>query len=139
MLCMNFSCFISMIDTQKYLQQIAAENMATGRPEIQSGYTVRVHQKIKEGDKTRLQAFEGLVIAVKGHGVTKTITVRKVASGVGVERVFPINSPSIDSIEVIKIAKVRRSKLYYMRERSGKSARLKERRVSTKKPTVVEA
>ena len=110
---MNFSCFICMIDTQKYLQQIAAENMATGRPEIQSGYTVRVHQKIKEGDKERLQAFEGLVIARKhGKEVGATITVRREVSGVGVERVFPIHSPVLAKIEVLsKSPKIGRRKI----------------------------
>ncbi|MEA3304710.1 MAG: 50S ribosomal protein L19 [Patescibacteria group bacterium] len=120
------------MDTQKYLQTVAKENLATDRPDVKTGFTVRVHQKIVEGNKTRVQMFEGLVIAVNGQGPTKTITVRKIASGVGVERIFVTASPSIEKIEVIKVAKVRRSKLYYMRQRSGKSARLKERRVSLK-------
>ena len=100
-------------------------------PEIRSGYTVRVHQKIKEGNKERVQSFEGLVIKLgHGEGVEKTITVRKIVQGIGVEKVFPLNSPNIKKIEVKKKAKVRRSKLYYMRERSGKSARLQERHVT---------
>lgn len=95
--------------------------------DIRTGYTVKVHQRIKEGEKERVQVFEGLVIAVKGErGPNKTITVRKVVSGVGVEKIFPIHAATIEKIEITKIAKVRRSKLYYMRERSGKSARLKE-------------
>ena len=99
------------------------------RPEIRPGYTVRVHEKIKEGDKERVQIFEGLVIAVhKGATPTdSTITVRKIASGVGVEKVFSLHSPKIEKIEVKKVAKVRRSKLFFLRGRRGKAARLSER------------
>jgi large subunit ribosomal protein L19 len=100
-------------------------------PEIRSGFTVRIHQKIKEGGKERVQIFEGLVIKVShGEGVEKTMTVRKVVEGIGVEKVYPIHSANIVKIEVKKRANVRRSKLYYMRKRSGKSARLQERHVS---------
>lgn len=100
-------------------------------PSVQPGYTVRVHQKIKEGNKERVQVFEGLVIKTgHGEGVEKTFTVRKIVEGIGVEKVFPLHSPNIKKIEVKKKAKVRRSKLYYMRERSGKSARLQERHVT---------
>lgn len=100
-------------------------------PEVRTGYTVKVSQKIKEGGKERVQHFEGLVIKVgHGEGVEKTITVRKIVQGIGVEKVFPIHSPNITKIEVKKKAKVRRAKLYYMRERSGKSARLQERQVT---------
>jgi len=96
-------------------------------PEIKAGYTVRVHQKIKEGEKERVQMFEGLVIKTSGgKGLNGTFTVRKVVSGVGVEKIFPLNSDSITKIEIKKKANVRRSKLYYMRKRAGKSARLKE-------------
>ena len=97
-------------------------------PDIRSGDTVRVHQKIKEKGKERIQVFEGLVLARKhGKGVSATITVRKVMSGVGVERIFPIHSPSIDKIEVVKRGKVRRAKLYYLREAKGRKARLKRK------------
>ena len=97
-----------------------------GLPDIRPGDTVRVHQKIKEGDKERLQIFEGVVLARKhGRGISATITVRKISSGVGVERIFPIHSPSLDRIEVVKRSKVRRAKLYYLREAKGKKARLK--------------
>ena len=97
-------------------------------PSLQPGMTVRVHQKIKEGEKERIQIFEGLIIKIShGHGVDKTFTVRKVVEGIGVEKIFPIHSPNIAKIEVKKKSKVRRSKLYYMRERFGKSARLKGR------------
>ncbi len=102
-------------------------------PEIKAGYTIRVHQRIKEGGKERVQAFEGLVIKVgHGEGSEKTITVRKIVQGIGVEKTFPIHSPNITKIEVKKKAKVRRAKLFYMRERSGKSARLQERHVTDK-------
>jgi large subunit ribosomal protein L19 len=95
--------------------------------DIRTGYTVKVYQKIKEGEKERIQIFEGLVISVKGEkGPNHAITVRKVVSGVGVEKIFPVHARTIEKIEVTKIAKVRRAKLYYMRERAGKSARLKE-------------
>jgi large subunit ribosomal protein L19 len=95
-------------------------------PDIKSGYTVRVYQRIKEGDKERVQPYEGLVIARKhGKGINATITVRRITGGIGVERIFPIHSPKIEKIKVLKKAKVRRAKLYYLRQRSGKSARLK--------------
>ncbi|MBI2452650.1 MAG: 50S ribosomal protein L19 [Parcubacteria group bacterium] len=95
-------------------------------PDIRPGDTVRVHQKIKEGSKERLQVFEGVVLARKhGKGINATITVRKISSGVGVERIFPIHSPSLDKIEVVKRSKVRRAKLYYLRDTKGKKARLK--------------
>lgn len=102
-------------------------------PELRPGFTVRVHEKIKEGDKERTQIFEGLIIGVhKGHVPTDaTFTVRRIASGVGVERVFPVLSPVIQKIDVKKVAKVRRAKLSFLRGRSGKSARLSERFTSS--------
>jgi|SRR3989344_4721708 len=97
-------------------------------PEIKTGYLVKVHQKIKEGDKERIQIFEGVVIAKKhGAGISSTITVRKVVDGVGVERIFPIHSPWISKIEVVKHSKVRRSKLYYLRTAKGKKSKLKNK------------
>ena len=103
-------------------------------PVVKPGLTVRVHQKIKEGNKERIQVFEGLVIKINsGHGADKTFTVRKIVEGIGVEKIFPLYSPLIDKIEVKKEAKVRRAKLYYMRERFGKSARLKESFISEQK------
>lgn len=96
-------------------------------PDLKPGYTVKVYQKIKEGEKERVQIFEGLIIAVNsGHGADKTFTVRKVVEGIGVERIYPLHSTMIEKIEIKKKSKVRRSKLYYMRKRMGKSARLKE-------------
>ncbi len=95
-------------------------------PDIRPGYTVVVHQKIKEGNKERIQPYKGVVIAKKhGKGINATITVRKISGGIGVEKIFPIHSPIIEKIEVSGKAKVRRAKLYFLRERSGKSARLK--------------
>lgn len=100
-------------------------------PEIKSGDTIRLHQKIKEGGKERIQVFEGLVIARKhGKGISGTITIRKVVEGVGVERIFPIHSPIISKIEVVKSGKVRRAKLYYLREVKGKKAKLKRKEFS---------
>jgi len=102
-------------------------------PALESGMTVRIHQKIKEGEKERVQIFEGLIIKISsGHGTNKAITVRKVVEGIGVEKVFPLQSPTIVKIEVKKMSKVRRAKIYYMRERFGKSARLKGRFLSDK-------
>ena len=109
-------------------------------PEIRTGYTVRVSQRIREGEKERVQNFEGLVIRVgHGEGTEGTFTVRKIVEGIGVEKIFPLHSPNIKKIVVIKKAKVRRSKLYYMRERSGKSARLTERHVTAEERAVEEA
>lgn len=103
--------------------------MKKARPEIRPGFTVRVHQKVQEGDKERIQIFEGLVIGVhKGHTPTDAnFTVRKVASGIGVERIFPFYSPNIEKVEVKKVAEVRRAKLNFLRGRSGKRGRLSER------------
>ncbi|MFA5742804.1 MAG: 50S ribosomal protein L19 [Candidatus Paceibacterota bacterium] len=108
---------------EKFLQSYAKKDV----PEIKPGNTVRVHQKVKEGEKERIQIFEGLVLACKhGSGTNATITVRKVASGVGVERIFPIHATTIDKIEVTKKGKVRRAKLYYLRDARGKRAKLKK-------------
>jgi|SRR3989344_2326063 len=97
-------------------------------PDIHPGDTVKVHQKIKEGDKERIQIFEGIVIARKhGKGISSTITVRKAVEGVGVERIFPVHSPFISKIEVVRSSKVRRSKLYYIRTVKGKRAKLKKK------------
>jgi len=109
-------------------------------PEVKTGYTVEVSQKVKEGSKERVQKFQGLVIKVShGTGSEKTFTVRKIVEGIGVEKVFPLHSPNITKIRVIKKAKVRRQKLYYMRDRSGKSARLTERHVTDQERAEEEA
>lgn len=118
-----------MINLQE-IQQLAVKKNV---PELRAGYTIKVHQKIIEGEKERVQIFEGLIIKINsGHGADKTFTVRKIVEGIGVEKIFPLHSPNIIKIEVKKKSKVRRAKLYYMRERSGKSARLKETLVSSK-------
>jgi len=108
--------------------KIIQDQLKSNLPEIKSGQTVRVYQKIKEAGKERIQPFEGLVIATKhGRGLDGTFTVRKIAQGVGVERIYPLHSPTIDKIEILKMAKVRRAKLYYMRGRFGKRARMKRK------------
>lgn len=108
------------------VNEITKDQLKTDLPEIKAGMTVRVDVRIKEGDKSRIQAFEGVVIKVQGSGIGETFTVRKLSSGVGVERTFPMHSPVIDKVTVLRVGKVRRSKLYYLRSRSGKSARIKE-------------
>lgn len=97
-------------------------------PAFKSGDTISVNYRITEGDKTRIQVFKGDVIRISGEGVNKRFTVRKISNGIGVERIFPMNSPFIDSIQVHRVGHVRRAKLYYLRSRRGKSARIKERR-----------
>lgn len=106
-------------------------NLKTNIPVFKAGDTVRVKVKVVEGDTERLQAFDGVVIARRGSGIGETFTVRKISFGVGVERIFPIHSPRVDSIEVLKVGKVRRAKLNYLTKLSGKAARLQE----LKKPT----
>ena len=104
-------------------------------PVFRPGDTVRVHVKVTEGTRTRIQAYEGVVIARSGGGINESFTVRKISYGEGVERVFPLYSPSIDAIEVVRLGKVRRAKLYYLRERRGKSARIAERTDKNKRKT----
>ncbi len=108
------------------LKLIAGESMKKEIPTVNVGDTVRVQVKIKEGDRERLQAFEGTVIAKKHGGISETFTVRRLLHGVGVERVFPIHSPNVHSVEIVRAGKVRRSKLYYLRSRVGKAAKVKE-------------
>jgi large subunit ribosomal protein L19 len=108
------------------LQSVQSAQMRTDIPPFRPGDTVRVHVKIKEGDKFRIQVFEGVVIAHKRNGIASTFTVRKVSAGYGVERIFPVHSPIIEKLEVVKSGKVRRARLYYLRGLRGKAARLKE-------------
>jgi large subunit ribosomal protein L19 len=116
----------------KALDQIEKSYLKDNIPDFIPGDTVRVHVRIKEGEnKERLQAFEGVVIARKGGGVAETITVRKTSFGIGVERIFPLNATIIDHIQVIKRGRVRRAKLYYLRELRGKAARIRERDTRT--------
>ncbi len=112
------------------LMKVVADsyNVETKHPEFGAGDTITVHYKIKEGNKERIQQFRGIVIQVKGTGLTKTFTMRKMSSNVGVERILPISSPFIDKIEVNKYGRVRRARIYYLRELTGKKARIKERR-----------
>ncbi|MGA2183147.1 MAG: 50S ribosomal protein L19 [Bryobacteraceae bacterium] len=109
------------------MAKVLNANKRTDVPEFRPGDTIRVHVKIREGDKERLQAFEGTVIARKNSGMGETITVRKISFGQGVERIFPIQAPVIDHIDVVRTGRVRRAKLYYLRGLKGKAARLKER------------
>lgn len=108
----------------------SVEQLTDDRPDVQPGDTVNVQVRIVEGNRERVQPYQGVVIAVKGSGMNKMFTVRRVAShGIGVERTFLFHSPRLEKIQVLRHARVRRAKLYYLRERSGKSARLKEKRV----------
>src|ERR1700676_3837667 len=109
------------------LSKFIQKNLRTDIPTFRPGDTIRVHVKIKEGDKERLQAFEGTVIAENNKGVSRTITVRKVSFGQGVERIFPLHAPVVDHIDVVRTGKVRRAKLFYLRGLKGKAARLRER------------
>ncbi len=108
------------------LKVIAQDSLKAEIPSFEIGDTIKVAVKIREGEKERIQMFEGTVIARKGSGISETFTVRRVSYGVGVERVFPIHSPNVASIEVVRNGRVRRSKLYYLRDRVGKAAKVKE-------------
>ncbi|QIB68871.1 50S ribosomal protein L19 [Aminipila butyrica] len=111
------------------MEAIAQEYIRNDIPKFNVGDTVKVHIKIKEGTRERVQIFEGFVLKKQNGGINQTFTVRRIASGVGVEKTFPINSPKIDKVEVVKQGRVRRAKLNYMRERTGKAARIKNKRV----------
>ncbi len=117
----------------KIVEEQFANNKDKNFPEFQAGDTITVYYKIKEGNKERIQPFRGVVIQIKGKGLTKTFTVRKNRDdGIGVERIFPINSPFIEKIEINKYGKVRRARIYYFRKLRGKKAKIKERRISKK-------
>lgn len=122
--------------TMNRLDSIEKTQLRDDVPAFQPGDTLRVHVRIKEGNKERLQAFEGICIARKHGGVRETVTVRKVSFGVGVERIFPLHATVIDHIDVIRRGKVRRAKLYYLRDLRGKAARIKERDTRAKKTHV---
>ena len=113
---------ISLIDS------INAGQLRSDIPEFRAGDTVRVHAKVVEGTRERIQMFEGVVIARKGSGISETYTVRKISNGVGVDRIFPLHTPRVEKIEVIRHGRVRRAKLYYLRALQGKAARIPERR-----------
>ena len=108
------------------IDQIEKEQLRNDIAQFNVGDTVKVHVKVKEGDKERIQAYEGVVIAKKGSGIRETFTVRRISFGIGVERTFPTNSPRIDKVVVIRKGKVRRAKIYYIRDLSGKAAKVKE-------------
>ncbi|MBR5113210.1 MAG: 50S ribosomal protein L19 [Clostridia bacterium] len=108
------------------LKLISQDSLKEEVPAVEIGDTVKVAVRIREGEKSRIQNFEGTVIARKGSGVSETFTVRRVSYGVGVERVFPIHSPNVESVQVVRHGRVRRSKLYYLRDRVGKAAKVKE-------------
>ena len=110
------------------IKELESQQLKKEMPVINVGDTVRVHVKIKEGSRERIQVFEGTVIAKKHGGIEETVTVRRVSYGIGVEKVFPVHSPSIDHFEVVRNGKVRRAKLYYLRDKVGKAARIPEKR-----------
>jgi len=109
------------------LQQVEETFLKTDIPDFRAGDTVRVHVRVVEGEKERIQVFQGVVIGRRGGGTRETFTVRKISGGIGVERIFPVHSPIIDKIEVVRQGKVRRAKLYYLRGLRGKAARIEER------------
>ena len=116
--------------SQAILEEITKDQLIDGRTEFKVGDGVRVHLKVKEGDKTRIQVFAGIVISRKGGGIQENFTVRRIASGVGVEKVFPVNSPTIEKIEVDRESVTMRARMYYMRDRIGKAAnQVKEKRL----------
>ena len=110
------------------IEKFTADQIKTDLPKFNPGDKIKVHVRVIEGDKERIQPFEGDVISIRGTGITKTFTVRKIASGVGVERIFPLNSPKIAKIEIIKQGDVRRAKLFYLRNVAGKAAKIKSKK-----------
>jgi large subunit ribosomal protein L19 len=109
------------------LQSITMDQLRTDIPRLQIGDTVKVFVKVREGNKERVQMYEGTIIKMKNGGIAKTFTVRRLSSGIGVERTFPVNSPMIDKVEVVRHGKVRRAKLFYLRKRVGKAAKVRQR------------
>ena len=114
--------------TVNVLDEIAADQLRTDLPELATGDTVRISARVVEGGKERVQVFEGTVLRITGGGIARTVTVRKIASGVGVERSFKVNSPRIEKMEVVRHGEARRARLYFLRKRVGKAATLRERR-----------
>ena len=109
------------------IQAFTSEQIKTEVPVIRIGDTIRIHNKIKEGNKERIQMFEGTVIAKHGGGISETFTVRRVSYGCGVEKTFPLHSPNVAKVDIIRVGKVRRAKLYYLRDRVGKASKVKEK------------
>ena len=123
------------------IKSIEREQMKNKIPDLKVGNTVKVHVRVKEGNRERLQIFEGIIIKVQGGGINKTFTVRRIASGVGVEKTFLIHSPAVEKVEVTRVGKARRAKLFYLRDRLGKSAKTKEKvgaRIETNEITLKE-
>lgn len=110
------------------MRSVESSRIKTDLPDFRPGDTVKVNFQVKEGDKVRIQVFQGVVISRRGSGIGETFIVRKISGGVGVERIFPVHSPKIDSLEVVRAGKVRRAKLFYLREKTGKESRIKEKR-----------
>ncbi len=117
------------------IEKIEAAQLKSDRPELRPGYTVEVSVRVIEGDKERQQKFRGEVINVRGSGIRKSFTVRKISEGIGVERTFPLHSPSVADIKVVKHSKVRRAKLFYLRRKAGKAARLTEKKMGAEAET----
>jgi large subunit ribosomal protein L19 len=113
---------------QAILESVVKENLKTDLPDIRPGDTVKAHVKVREAGKERIQVFEGVVIACRHGGIAENVTLRKISNGVGVERTFPLHSPLVAKFEVVRRGRVRRAKLYYLRDKVGKDARIKERR-----------
>lgn len=109
------------------IKELTKDQIRTDLPELEVGSTVKVHVKVKEGNRERIQVFEGTIIKIQHGGIQKTFTVRRLSYGIGVERTFPVNSPKIAKIEVVRKGKVRRARLYYLRDRVGKAAKVKEK------------
>ncbi len=109
------------------IKALTQDQIRTDLPKLEIGSTVKVHVKVKEGNRERIQVFEGTVIKVQGGGIQQTFTVRRISYGIGVERTFPVNSPKIAKIEVVRLGKVRRARLFYLRDRVGKAAKVKEK------------
>ncbi len=109
------------------IKELTKDQIRTDLPELEVGSTVKVHVKVKEGNRERIQIFEGTIIKIQHGGIQKTFTVRRLSYGIGVERTFPVNSPKIAKIEIVRKGKVRRARLYYLRDRVGKAAKVKER------------
>lgn len=121
------------------IRKISLLNKKNNHPAFSSGDTVNVHMKVKEGDKERIQVYKGIVTKVQGSGVSRSFTVRKISAGVGVERTFPFYSPSIDKVEVVSHGKVRRSRLFYLRDLKGKAAKIKFSLVNTESSNTAES
>ena len=109
------------------IKELTMNQIRTDLPELEIGSTVKVHVKVKEGNRERIQVFEGTIIKIQHGGLQKTFTVRRISYGIGVERTFPVNSPKIDKIEVVRYGKVRRARLFYLRDRVGKATKVKEK------------